>query len=404
MALRFRKSVKLAPGVKLNFGKRGGSVTLGPRGASVNIGSKGAFLNTSIPGTGISSRTKIAGGSSNSSMETSPVVQTQEEVEVDIGERGELIVLHNGEKASPALVRAMWQQKEKELKKQLKEELAKRIALDQQLVSIASDVPDISKLPPFIPAVFEQLKPQKPIKPGKLPKPAKHSPPGLSLIQMLSSQKRAEQAKRKQEAEQAFEAALTQWQQETNAQQQRFEQEKASYPQRLSSWKSDKADFEAKQKAFKKNYRQFIGEDVELMEYALESHLKSLVWPRETLVDYQLSVQAKTLSLDVDLPEIEDFPQYTYEVDPSGKRLKSTKKRITELREQYATHVFGIAVRLAYHCFAQLPSIDTLMLSGYSQRPCKENGDIKDEYLYSFSIDRDRLLLLDKRATPLSLQ
>ena len=67
MGLRFRKSVKLMPGVRINFSKSGMSTTIGPRGASVNIGSKGVYANAGIPGTGIYMREKIGGGTSESS-------------------------------------------------------------------------------------------------------------------------------------------------------------------------------------------------------------------------------------------------------------------------------------------------------------------------------------------------
>ncbi len=54
MGFRFRKSVKIAPGVKINLSKSGGSLSLGGRGATVNIGSRGVRSTYSIPGTGIS--------------------------------------------------------------------------------------------------------------------------------------------------------------------------------------------------------------------------------------------------------------------------------------------------------------------------------------------------------------
>lgn len=61
----FRKSVKIAPGVRLNFGKRGTSVSIGPRGAKINFSKRGTYVSTSIPGTGIYMREKISGGGSN---------------------------------------------------------------------------------------------------------------------------------------------------------------------------------------------------------------------------------------------------------------------------------------------------------------------------------------------------
>ena len=62
MGWRYRKYIKIAPGVKLNISKSGVSTTIGGKGASVNIGKNGAYLNTSIPGTGLYNRQKIATG------------------------------------------------------------------------------------------------------------------------------------------------------------------------------------------------------------------------------------------------------------------------------------------------------------------------------------------------------
>lgn len=54
MGFRFRKSVKIAPGIKLNLSKSGGSLSIGGRGATVNISSRGVRSTYSIPGTGLS--------------------------------------------------------------------------------------------------------------------------------------------------------------------------------------------------------------------------------------------------------------------------------------------------------------------------------------------------------------
>ncbi len=54
MPLRFRKSIKILPGVKLNFSKSGISTSLGGRGGSVNFGKRGVRTTVGVPGTGIS--------------------------------------------------------------------------------------------------------------------------------------------------------------------------------------------------------------------------------------------------------------------------------------------------------------------------------------------------------------
>ena len=61
MGVRFRKSVKLVPGVRLNFSSKGVSTTIGGKGFKTTIGKNGVYQSVSIPGSGLSYRTKIAG-------------------------------------------------------------------------------------------------------------------------------------------------------------------------------------------------------------------------------------------------------------------------------------------------------------------------------------------------------
>lgn len=54
MGWRFRKTLRILPGVRLNISKGGISTTLGPRGASINLGHKGVRSTVGLPGSGIS--------------------------------------------------------------------------------------------------------------------------------------------------------------------------------------------------------------------------------------------------------------------------------------------------------------------------------------------------------------
>jgi hypothetical protein len=53
VGFRFRRSVKLIPGVRLNLSGSGASISLGGRGFHYTIGSKGTRVTAGIPGTGI---------------------------------------------------------------------------------------------------------------------------------------------------------------------------------------------------------------------------------------------------------------------------------------------------------------------------------------------------------------
>jgi hypothetical protein len=54
MPFRFRKSIKIAKGLKINLSKSGISTTIGGRGASVNISKRGTRTTVGLPGTGLS--------------------------------------------------------------------------------------------------------------------------------------------------------------------------------------------------------------------------------------------------------------------------------------------------------------------------------------------------------------
>lgn len=60
MGLNFRKSFKVAPGVKVNFGKRSRGVSVGGKYGGFSINNKtGVTGRTSLPGTGISYTKKL---------------------------------------------------------------------------------------------------------------------------------------------------------------------------------------------------------------------------------------------------------------------------------------------------------------------------------------------------------
>ncbi|WP_413664770.1 DUF4236 domain-containing protein [Microbulbifer sp. CNSA002] len=53
--MRFRKSIKIAKGVRVNIGKKGvSSVSLGGKGLTLNASGKGIRATASIPGSGLS--------------------------------------------------------------------------------------------------------------------------------------------------------------------------------------------------------------------------------------------------------------------------------------------------------------------------------------------------------------
>jgi hypothetical protein len=54
MGFRFRRSIKIAPGVRINLSKSGVSTSIGTRGAHVTVGHGKVRETVGIPGTGLS--------------------------------------------------------------------------------------------------------------------------------------------------------------------------------------------------------------------------------------------------------------------------------------------------------------------------------------------------------------
>lgn len=73
MGFRFRKSFKIAPGVRLNIGKKSVGISAGVKGARVSVNSSGRKTTTvGLPGTGLSySKTEKIGGSKTKAAITS---------------------------------------------------------------------------------------------------------------------------------------------------------------------------------------------------------------------------------------------------------------------------------------------------------------------------------------------
>jgi hypothetical protein len=54
MGFRFRRSIKILPGIRLNVGKRGVSTSIGVRGAHITVGNGQVRETVGLPGTGLS--------------------------------------------------------------------------------------------------------------------------------------------------------------------------------------------------------------------------------------------------------------------------------------------------------------------------------------------------------------
>lgn len=86
MGFRFRKTINIIPGVRLNLSNGAPSLSVGPRGASVSIGSRGTYANLGLPGTGLSYRTRLdSSARSRTARSAQPDPSIRLELEKEVG-------------------------------------------------------------------------------------------------------------------------------------------------------------------------------------------------------------------------------------------------------------------------------------------------------------------------------
>lgn len=362
MALRFRRSIKLAPGIRMNLSGSGASWTLGPRGASIGVGKRGTFLNTGIPGTGLSSRTRLSSGSpaprpQQARLAAAPSQTQNVSLRVSVSDEGEVTATDmSGAPATEQLLALAKTQAKGEIRGLLGDCCTKINGQIEALERLHESTPSPHKKPTF----------QAPEYPH--PQPTPPSPLKAKWWAMPGKRRRIAEANARAMAE---------------------------HQQEVLEWNGAKRLFAGEMKQLRQLIEVDIYRDQAAMESFLEMALQDVEWPRETNVDFDLLDQGRLACLDVDLPEIEDMPKRTASVPQRGMRLSIKELSPTKVQRMYAAHVHGVAFLLIGETFAALPLVQQVVLSGYSQRRSATTGQTNDEYLLSVRVRRDEWSRID---------
>ncbi|MBO4910130.1 MAG: DUF4236 domain-containing protein [Lachnospiraceae bacterium] len=426
MGVRFRKSVKICKGVRVNFSKSGASLSLGGRGHRVTTGGRGTRMTFGIPGTGLSYTTKVGGSShkrkSSSSRHHStshkttthtstksnsgywsngswnpPQKQytpTTSEFDIHMNENGKITILDSSgrEITDPSLLRRIKQTPQFILlKNQL--DIERRNKIDE-MVKASEEENDrfinIYKLSPVVDSKedfdnsLNTMKPEVYIPPQfMLPMPTEQDVRDQltqeaqdSITGSIFSVGKQRKQYVEDNLQKRYALAMTDWENKRNNFLQ-FQEQK-----RIEAEKYYQEEYEDR-----KEFLEYLinGDDEEVSEM-FDSWIESCELPVEINIDYDWNNQSKTMMLDVDLPEIEDIAE-TRMVKTDSGGLKEKKKTQAELKAEYATLVFGLAVFISANVFNISPAIQKILISGYTQRRNKD-GDINDDYIYSIKFTR----------------
>jgi hypothetical protein len=154
MGLRFRKSFKLAPGVRLNMSGSGFSWTLGPRGTSVNFSSRGTRSNVDLPG-GFSFQDRVSVPKRSARSREQPLQQEQLQVTVKTQVDGTLAFYDANDNPLPShLVEKAKEQQGDAIKDLLVRGCAETNQKMEGLETIHLATPRPDHIPTFTPRTF----------------------------------------------------------------------------------------------------------------------------------------------------------------------------------------------------------------------------------------------------------
>lgn len=401
MAFRFRNTIRIAPGIRLNLGKRGVSLSTGVRGASVTLGKNGVWGNAGLPGTGMSYRTRLSESpshqrrvkrhaSSDANIHSIKAVADLSEIKWEIDERGKVLLIDTkGQSLDASGRKAAWAEYKEDLNHWLASEMDRVNGDIDLIMEIHHDIaPPNSAVPDFEPSEFNLPAPIKPERPRRPRRPVKPELVDSLWNKLIPG--------RQQKAQQAYEEELVQWSQALEEWQRTcqaldkvFEEQMNEYDKQVFQWNDSWKTHRLKQSENANNFIDVISSNDAWMVEVLTAELNDLDWPRETLVDFDIDVQNNTVFIDVDLPQEEDIPSKTAHLSANQQRLLIKDKSSRQIREEYAHHIHGVILRVAGVAFALLPSIHKVVASGYTQILDSATGHETDQYLVSVEIDKN---------------
>ena len=163
----------------------------------------------------------------------------------------------------------------------------------------------------------------------------------------------------------------------------------AAHAEAYRAWEWEKAEFDAHE--FERQQREEVAawNDPEAMQQTLSERLNELDWPRETRVDFELSDDAHTIALDIDLPDENELPDRYWTMPAKRLKLSARKLGTMRQRELYRCHVHGVAFRVLGTVFARLPGIERALVSGHCRVEDPASGECRRRYLYSVKVTRE---------------
>ncbi|MFK8770166.1 DUF4236 domain-containing protein [Aeromonas caviae] len=366
MGFRFRRSITIIPGVRLNLSNGSPSLSVGPRGASISFGSRGTYANIGLAGTGLSYRTRLdkAAASSNNAARAS--AETKEQLRSSL--------LASAEQMNTVI---------------------------EQVINVHTMTPDptlghsMDELREhYLKAASQPYSVEAPIRPAKPEIPPPPVQPtgeeGAGFFKKLFESD-ADRQERQTLALANWERAVLDWEREKKLTEQRYQSQRAAWAEQYALWQSESTRHQETMSASVAQAGIRFASDTAFFEAILDEVLKQMDWPRETVISFEVIPEESLTRIDVDLPEIEDLPQATFALNRQGTQIVEKEMTQKAIREAYARHVHGILLRLIGATLYALP-FENVSICGFTQRISKATGYLVDDYIIECMADRARFL------------
>ena len=451
MGFRFRRSVRLIPGVRLNFSTRGASISLGARGATLNFSGRGARATFGVPGTGFSWSQSLNSGSAtpsrssrDSSRSTTPI-NTLEQLESTLNNPNSSVVYRgSGRRLSDqqleATKRRFLDKKRREL---ASNQLASEESKQRDIINAwrnTSDLPTTDEyqtacsirtfefdepIPEHYDETTEQRELFSQIKSHLL---RTETPPASYLMIKLTTPLITAFAVygtgtiltedltflviaaivsaigmgwlinyRLSAKWLANIDLLSKKDFEDVWPKKKFELDAshsnalAEYERRRLEAEKNWVDEENKRSAWAKR---LVDGDVEALEDAVADTMTDLDFPFEATCDVAIE-EDRLVCLHLDLPEIEDvIPETRGQVLKDG-RVRQVKRTVLEKNRDYAHLVTGLALFIANETLVVSPTLQILRIAAYTQRKKRGSQQQTDTYVYDITLSRNQIESID---------
>lgn len=365
MTWRFRRTLKLGRGVRLNLSKRGVSLSLGGRGAQLTVGTHGARVTVGLPGTGLRYTKKLGRPSQATGRKTRAAqeVTWPEDATLALAPDEESVQVLDGQgrRLPPAVESACLKARRDDVLAWLEG------VVDEQLEALEA-----------LGALHRHLLPDMSVAPGfearqapTLALPDAPKEPERSLLSQAASWLWSSE---EDEVDQTHAAALRQHQEQVN-------RLTRAHDAALTQWREDES------------LRRYVFdtgrfENPDLLERHFADALDQIPWPLETLVSFEAPT-LDTLHIAVELPDLDTLPKARPALRRRPPGVRQAAMSQTDRRRMAMTHVHSVGFVLMALAFWQLPTISRLTLNVSTERIDPRTAHTEEMTLYALRASRE---------------